>query len=50
MAKAKRAAKKKPAKRGDYEPKVIVKGSFLDIMQAASKDANSKSAPPQPSK
>ena len=41
MAKAAKA--KKP--RGKYEEKLVVKGSFLDLMQAAVKDADKKSAP-----
>jgi len=37
------AKKKEPAKRPDkYEEKLKVKGSFLDIMKAAVKDADSK--------
>ncbi|MBL7682729.1 MAG: hypothetical protein JNK00_05175 [Flavipsychrobacter sp.] len=42
MAKASKV--KKPKERGKYEEKVVVKGSFLDIMQAAAKNANDKSA------
>lgn len=41
MAKAVKKAKKK--KRGQYEQKLAVNGGFLDIMKAASKQANSKS-------
>lgn len=39
---------KKPVKRkkrGNYDEKLAVKGSFLDIMKAAAKNANDKSAP-----
>lgn len=51
MAKAKKTPKKKkPAKRGKYEDKTIVTGSFLQIMQAAAKDAGTKSTPSEPSK
>lgn len=36
--------KKKPAKkRGKYDEKLKVKGSFLDIIQASVKDAKAKS-------
>ncbi len=40
MAKAEKP--KKP--RGQYEEKLIVKGSFSDLMKAAAKDAQKKSA------
>jgi hypothetical protein len=43
-----KAAKKKPTerkKRGEYEPKTAVNGNFLEIIQAAVKDAEKKSAP-----
>ena len=36
--------KAKKQERGSYEKKLAVKGSFLDIMKAAAKDANNKSA------
>lgn len=39
-----KSAKTKP-KRGKYDEKLAVKGSFLDIMKAAAKNANDKSAP-----
>ena len=39
-AKKKEAAPKK--KRGKYEPKQVVKGNFLEIIQAAVKDADKK--------
>lgn len=42
MAKAVKKAKKK--KRGQYEEKLAVNGGFLDIMKAAGKHANIKSA------
>jgi hypothetical protein len=44
MAKAakKKEVKPDPKKRGKYEEKLEVKGSFLDIMQVAVKDAKSK--------
>ncbi len=32
-------------KRGKYDEKLKVNGSFMDIMQAAMKDADKKSAP-----
>ena len=38
----KKAAKRK--KRGDYDKKLAVKGSFVDIMKASMKDADNKSA------
>jgi hypothetical protein len=47
MAKAKKTKSKKPREE-KYEEKVIVTGSFLDIMKAASKDATNKSAPKKP--
>lgn len=40
MPESKKASKKRPVK---YEEKIAVKGSFLDIMKAAAKDANNKS-------
>ena len=41
----KKATKKPPkAKRGKYDEKLAVNGSFLDIMKAAGKQANKKSA------
>lgn len=42
MAKATKKAKKKP--RGKYEEKLAIVGSFIDIMKAAGKQANTKSA------
>ena len=44
-----KAAKKKaetpaPKKRGKYDDKLQVNGSFMDIMHAAMKDADKKSA------
>ncbi len=46
MAKAVKKKEDKPApkKRGKYDEKLTVKGSFLDIMKAAVKDADNKSA------
>jgi hypothetical protein len=44
MAKAK-PKKERPPK---YDEKLAVKGSFLDIMKAAGKDANSKSVKKKP--
>ena len=41
MAKAKK--KSKPARPENYNEKLVVNGSFLDIMKAAAKNANSKS-------
>lgn len=43
MAKASKSTKKERA--SEYEKKTPVKGNFLEIMQAATKDANKKSAP-----
>ncbi len=37
--------KSAPKKRGNYEKPLVVKGSFMDIMGAAIKDADKKSAP-----
>lgn len=37
MAKEKKPTEKK--KRGKYDDKLLVKGSFLDLMKAAGKDA-----------
>jgi hypothetical protein len=48
MAKAKKSKKKERPK--EYDHKLGVSGSFLDVMKAAAKDANSKSAPPKRSK
>lgn len=49
MAKAKptkgKTKKKAPT---TYEQKLVVTGSFLDIMKAAGKDANKKSEPKKP--
>lgn len=42
---AKTAKKKDSKKRGKYADKVAVKGTFLDIMKAAAKNANDNSAP-----
>lgn len=45
-----KANKKKPAerkKRGKYDDKVAVKANFLEILQAAVKDANNKSEKPK---
>ena len=42
MAKAVKKVKKKV--RGKYDEKLAVNGGFLDIMKAAGKDANTKSA------
>lgn len=42
MAKAIKKSKKKI--RGQYEEKLAVNGGFLDIMKAAGKQANTKSA------
>lgn len=42
MAKENKKATKK-AKRGSYDEKLAVNGSFLDIMKAAAKNANEKS-------
>ena len=42
-AKKKEVAPKK--KRGKYEPKTVVKGNFLKIIQAAVKDADKKVTP-----
>lgn len=40
------ASKSKPdKKRGSYDEKLAVKGSFLDIMNAAVKNADDESAP-----
>jgi hypothetical protein len=41
-----KAAKKKPEKKRaeKYDEKLAVKGSFLEIMQAAAKNANDNSA------
>ncbi len=42
---------KKPTerkKRGKYDDKLHVKGSFLDLMKAAGKDAKSHNAPAKP--
>ena len=44
MAKASKP-KTERKKRGKYDDKIAVKGSFLDIMQASMKNANDKSAP-----
>ena len=44
-----KAAKKKPAKSKrakKYDEKIAVNGSFLDIMKASAKHANSKSKKP----
>lgn len=40
MAKAKKTKPKRPK---EYSDKVAINGSFLDIMQAAAKNANDKS-------
>lgn len=42
MAKAVKKAKK--IHRGKYDEKMAVSGSFLDVVKAAAKNANSKSA------
>ncbi|HXS37027.1 MAG TPA: hypothetical protein VN721_10020 [Flavipsychrobacter sp.] len=42
---AKAAKKNTGKKRGKYDEKLAVKGTFLEIMQAATKNANDKSAP-----
>ena len=45
MAKAsKKKAKPKKKDRGEYDEKLAVNGSFLDIMKASAKHANAKSA------
>ena len=44
MAKTKKKDQKKGSNK--YNEKLSVKGSFLDIMKAASKDAKSKSKKP----
>jgi hypothetical protein len=47
MKKSKQKARRKKkltGRRGKYEPKQVVSGSFLDIMKAAGKNANDKSA------
>jgi hypothetical protein len=49
MAKAskkKQAAKKatKPKERGEYDDKIAVNGSFMDILKASGKHANNNSA------
>lgn len=43
--KKKKAVKKE---RGNYDEKLAVSGSFLDVMKAAGKHANTKSAPKKP--
>ena len=52
MAKStkKKQVEKKPsnkAKRGNYDDKLNVNGSFMDIMKASAKHANANSAPPK---
>ena len=42
MAKAKKTKPKRPK---EYNDKLAISGSFLEIMQAAAKNANDKSAP-----
>lgn len=42
---AKASKPKEPKKRGKYDEKLAVKGTFLDIMKAAAKNANDNSAP-----
>ena len=45
MAKAaKKKEKPKKKSRGEYEEKLAVNGSFLDIIKASAKHANSQSA------
>lgn len=46
MAKAKKAKKSNRATK--YDEKLTVNGSFKDLMKAAVKDANNKSAPKKP--
>lgn len=43
MAKVSKPKERK--KRGKYDEKLAVKGTFLEIMKAAAKNANDKSAP-----
>lgn len=43
MSESKKPKERK--KRGKYDEKLAVKGTFLDIMKAAAKNANDKSAP-----
>ena len=45
MAKEKKPERKK---RGKYDDKLLVKGSFLDLMRATGKDAKSHNAPAKP--
>lgn len=42
---AKESKKAKPKRPKEYDPRLAVKGSFIEIMRAAAKNANNKSAP-----